>query len=116
MKCISSTSYRVILSLLLCAIVGTSYVLGYQSGQQKGGQSAVVIDYTSIPKEFVASAEKLVEKPSESTKGVFFGSKSGTKYYGSSTCASAKRIKVENYVWFSSREEAEIQGYTRGTC
>lgn len=116
MKSISHTSYTVIVSLLLCAIVGTSYMLGYQKGGGGAQNTGVVIDYKSIPKEFVVSADQVVEKPNTATKGAFFGSGGGTKYYGSTGCANAKRIKPENYVWFATKEEAEIQGYTRGQC
>lgn len=100
----------------MSAIVGTSYILGYQRGQGRGHSTGVSIDYTTIPKEFVVSASSRVQAPKASTERIFFGSKSGTKYYGSTTCAHAKRIKPENYIWFSSTEEAEIQGYSRGQC
>jgi hypothetical protein len=116
MKSISRTSYTVILCLLLCGIVGTSYMLGYQKGGAGAQNTGVVIDYKSIPKEFIVSADQVAQKPTITTKGVFFGSGGGTKYYGSTACANAKRIKPENYVWFATKEEAEIQGYTRGQC
>lgn len=116
MKPLRNTTYKIIMVSLLCAIVGTSYLFGYQRGSIDGKNKSVVIDYTTIPKEFVVSADTYVQKPPVVSSGNFFGSKSGTKYYASSTCASAKRIKPENYVWFTSKEDAEIQGYTRGAC
>jgi hypothetical protein len=116
MKNSSQTSYSIILILVLCGIVGTSYILGYQKGGGGVQNSGVVIDYKSIPKEFIVSVSEVAQKPVSITKGAFFGSKRGTKYYGSDTCANAKRIKPENYVWFATKEEAEIQGYTRGQC
>lgn len=116
MKNISHTTYTIIIFFLLFAISAVSYVIGYQKGSMPSRQPSVLIDYESIPKEFVVSTEDLKTLPSQKEKGIFFGSKSGTKYYGSTSCANAKRIKPENYIWFSSQEDAEIQGYTRGTC
>jgi len=45
-----------------------------------------------------------------STKEMFVGSKNSNVYHRPD-CASAKRIKEENKVWFSSVEEAEKKGY-----
>ncbi|MBI2446825.1 MAG: hypothetical protein HYV51_03370 [Parcubacteria group bacterium] len=42
--------------------------------------------------------------------GSFVASINGKNYYPKD-CASAKRIKEENIIWFSSAEEAEISGY-----
>ncbi len=47
------------------------------------------------------------------TTGSYFGSRNGTKYYGAS-CGKG-RIKPENLIWFTTSEEAEIQGYTRSS-
>ncbi len=42
--------------------------------------------------------------------GNYVASKTGSKYY-LPTCASAKRIKDENKVWFATKEAAEKAGY-----
>jgi len=47
----------------------------------------------------------------ESQNGTFVASKNGTKYHFP-WCSGAQRIKEENKVWFSSKEEAERSGYT----
>ncbi len=47
--------------------------------------------------------------------GAFVGSKNGTKYY-TPGCPATKRIKTENYIWFQSEEDANLQGYTKGSC
>lgn len=44
-------------------------------------------------------------------KGGVVGSKNGTKYHFP-WCPGALRIKEENKVWFSNKEEAEKAGYT----
>lgn len=43
--------------------------------------------------------------------GEFVASISGSKYH-LPWCPGAKSIKDENKIWFTSREEAEISGYT----
>lgn len=48
--------------------------------------------------------------------GQYVASKTGTKYYLSS-CATAKRIKDENKVWFVTKQQAEAAGYApSSTC
>lgn len=42
--------------------------------------------------------------------GNFIASINGKNYYPKD-CASAKRIKEENMIWFTSAEEAEADGY-----
>ncbi|HEY4495298.1 MAG TPA: hypothetical protein VJC01_02520 [Candidatus Paceibacterota bacterium] len=44
------------------------------------------------------------------TGGNFVASINGKNYYPKD-CASAKRIKEENMIWFSNAEEAEADGY-----
>jgi hypothetical protein len=42
---------------------------------------------------------------------LYIASKSGTKYHFP-WCSGAKRIKEDNKVWFSTKDEAEKAGYT----
>lgn len=42
--------------------------------------------------------------------GLYLASKNGSNYYLPS-CSGASRIKEENKIWFSSKEEAEGLGY-----
>jgi len=46
--------------------------------------------------------------------GNYVASKNGKLYY-TPDCSGAKRIKTENQVWFSTRDEAEKLGYTFST-
>ncbi len=48
-------------------------------------------------------------------KGTFVSSRSGTKYYWP-WCSWAKRIKIENQIWFRSEAEAKAAGYSPGAC
>lgn len=54
--------------------------------------------------------EPIATKITESAGCVFVGSKNSNKYHAPQ-CATAKRIKPENKVCFSSKEEAERRGY-----
>ncbi|MEK7576035.1 MAG: hypothetical protein AAB491_03070, partial [Patescibacteria group bacterium] len=46
-----------------------------------------------------------------SSQGMLIGSKNGTKYHFP-WCSGAQRIKEENKIWFSNKEEAEKAGYS----
>jgi len=43
--------------------------------------------------------------------GKYVASKNGNKYHAP-WCSGAQRIKAENQIWFNSKEEAELAGYT----
>lgn len=46
----------------------------------------------------------------------YVASKNGTKYY-SRDCGGARRIKLENQIWFKDREDAEKSGFSySSTC
>lgn len=63
---------------------------------------------TSASSSFVKiDADKAISDKSEM---IFVASKNGKKYYFI-WCESAKIIKEQNRVWFSSKEEAEKAGY-----
>ncbi len=49
--------------------------------------------------------------PLGASSGSFIASKNGTKYYPVA-CASAKRIKDANKVFFTTAKDAEKEGYT----
>jgi len=55
-------------------------------------------------------------QPTQSTERRYVASKNGKMYY-SLGCSGAKRINLENEVWFSTSEDAEKSGYTlSSTC
>ncbi len=70
-----------------------------ESGNSESAQSPIK----------TAPVERVVAKES-SRDCVFVGSKNSNKYH-LSTCAVAKRIKSENRVCFTSKEDAEKRGY-----
>ena len=55
------------------------------------------------------STEETTSNPEEIK---LIGSKTGKKYHWP-WCSSAKKIKPENQVWFSSEKEAQAAGYTK---
>jgi hypothetical protein len=119
------------LGAVLIIASGVSYGLGYYAG--KGGQSiepipmtyteqsAAVVAHESAETRNelrVASSTRVESAPSPSAvatdaspKGTYVGSRKGTKYH-LPWCSGAKAISEENKIWFSSKEEAQSQGYS----
>jgi len=100
-----------------------AFLLGFLTGKQQQTPSVVlscspdVLKTLSIP---VASLSHngITKEGSATIKpitGAFMGSKNGTKYY-TPGCSGTTRIKPENYIWFTSVEDAQLQGYTKGSC
>jgi len=71
--------------------------------QTEGLLEAKNIKDANIPNNQVRSSER-----------VYVASKNGKMYY-TVGCGGAKRIKPENEVWFSTKEEAAKSGYTLST-
>lgn len=75
----------------------------------KGQGAAAASQTTTVPTPQPAAAAAAVPQTGE-----YVASKTGTKYYLPS-CATAKRIKDENKVWFATKQAAEAAGYTPST-
>lgn len=109
--------YQPILFSLLALLLGVVFYAGYLEGKGSNTQPVVlactqnVLDKLSIPTEAIGNGTASAPV----TSGVYVGSKNGTKYYTPS-CSEVKRIKPANYIWFKSAEDAQIQGYTLGSC
>lgn len=134
MKNLILRNYNLALILLIILVIGLAYYAGVLQG--KRGQVATVelsctedtLSKLEVPLERIASKtgskitlplDQLTASATKQSqavpKGKYVGSKNGTKYY-LPTCATVKRIKLENYVWFDSPEDATLQGYTPGKC
>lgn len=50
------------------------------------------------------------DKGESGRQGIYVGSRSGTTYH-LPWCSGALRIREENKIWFTSRQEAETSGY-----
>lgn len=100
----------VILLLSCTAAFGLGYLTGKEAGKGSGGERLWIEELSKEASlQPAAAASAPVAAPA--TTGTYVGSKGGTKYH-LPTCSGAKRIKEENKVWFSTKEEAMAAGYT----
>ena len=97
--------------VLLIVLIGLmSFGLGRLSALEKERIPVRIIDP-------VAQRASVLEQNSNGntsdtvSSGSFVGSKNGSKYHFP-WCSGAQRIKEENKIWFSTKEEAERAGYT----
>lgn len=63
-----------------------------------------------VPDKEPVKIEKSDLRSANASLGLYLASKNGSNYYLPS-CSGADRIKEENKIWFSSKEEAESLGY-----
>ena len=122
--------YRVIFLLLLISVVGLSFYVGTLQAREQDTSvtlncSDEVLQSLRIPPGGpnkappavlgVSTDDEVADTPVVAPQGAYAGSKNGTKY-STPGCAGLPRIKPENIVWFSSREDAELQGYSAASC
>jgi hypothetical protein len=116
--------YKPLLAFTGAVVVALAFYTGFLQGKQVATTQPVtlscndnVLDKLSIPVQALANGvvAHASSAPSAEAKGKYMGSKNSTKYY-LPTCSAAKRIKPENYIWFASQEDAQMEGYTPGKC
>ncbi|MBP6857686.1 MAG: hypothetical protein KBC11_00595 [Candidatus Pacebacteria bacterium] len=125
--------YSLLFLLFLVITIGLSFYLGFQEGRGNISESesitfscpntvldkqkiSFVMEEKKIPEEDNLDTPATVEvSSSDQVRGMFVGSKNGTKYY-TPGCSGTSRIKPENYIWFQSVEDATLQGYSKGSC
>jgi hypothetical protein len=128
--------YRFLFIGLLITLLGLVYYVGYLQGQQQGNDPVVLsctdqqLSELAIPLAALAAPTQetvhIQTKPAviqtatealitSSQQGKYVGSKNGTKYY-LPNCSTVKRIKPANLLWFRSEEDAQLQGYSIGSC
>lgn len=73
---------------------------------EKVPESALIVDYSKNDAPTGATTQGLYEQ----NQRIFVASKNGSAYHFV-WCESAKNIKEENKIFFSSKEEAEKAGY-----
>lgn len=81
---------------------------------QKNGNTDTTVSSTAT-ESLIDDTARVAGAAIHATSGKYVGSKNGTKYY-EPTCATVKRIKAENYIWFESEADAKLQGYNKGSC
>ncbi len=101
--------------MLLCVIAVTAFFLGRFSLPSPVPAVPVVAQIAAAPALLVATTTATstvpVVAPVTEATAKYVGSKSGSKYHLMS-CASGKRIKPENRIYFATGVEAEAAGYT----
>lgn len=115
--------YKPLLWSLSLLLLGVVFYAGFLEGKSNNEQQVVlacsqnVLDKLSIPVGKLAnpSNEALSDAVAMPAGSQYVGSKNGTKYY-TPGCSGAKRISPANYIWFQTAEDAQIQGYTAGSC
>lgn len=124
--------YTIVATLLLLGIVVLSFLLGREEGRRSTPSPVLLScenlsiapsqkDSSSVSESATESAgygsirETVQGGEASSVKGAFVGSKNGTKYYRPE-CPGVARIKPENYIWFTSGQDAKLQGYTPAQC
>jgi hypothetical protein len=132
MKGFLTKNYHFIVLLFVAVLVTLSFYAGFLEGKASGNESVMlscndevlktvtiptaVLSGRSIDKtDLTASSTPIQENSEGAAKGTYVGSKNGTKYY-LPNCATVKRIKPENYVWFQTEADAQLQGYSAGKC
>ncbi|MCB9805638.1 hypothetical protein H6775_00595 [Candidatus Nomurabacteria bacterium] len=89
-------------TLLVFLIVANAFLFGqFITKTDKSRHPVIVI-----------SGEMGDSQPNFNSDKLIFASKSGTKYYYV-WCSGSSRVKEENKVWFSSKEEATSRGYEK---
>jgi len=106
----------------LIIIIGvgiSSYYLGRLSISNDIGVKSDAVTYGAknvLENQNTDSISSPIAQPSSQGDKKYVASKNGKMYY-SLGCSGAKRIKPENQVWFSTKEDAEKSGFAfSSTC
>jgi len=109
-------------TVLIIILVGFgSFGLGHLSSKNTQQTTSVTIEQAFEPSSASFEQDNMednnsLELVAPTVQGSFVGSKNSDKYHYP-WCPGAQRIKEENKVWFTSREDAESRGYTpAGNC
>ena len=108
-----------IMTIAIVILVGiSSFFLGRLSNQtstsglniENTGLQASAIGAIRSNNEQISLNPSISEKTNNNSRGSYFASKKGKKYY-SNGCSAGKTIKQENRIYFSTTTEAENAGY-----
>ena len=117
---IESEKGKDIMVIAIVILVGvSSFFLGRLSNQastsglkiENTSQQATVIGANVSNNSQINLNPSITDKINNNSRGSYFASKKGKKYY-SSGCSAGKTIKQENKIYFSTTTEAENAGYT----
>ena len=105
-----ANSPHYIVVFMLVAVSLASFGLGRLSVVEDNREGLI---YVPSPASARLKAS-VVEAPGQEEQngaGMYVASKNGQRYY-LPWCSGARLIKEENKIWFNSKEEAEVAGYT----
>lgn len=100
----------IILAIFIILIALISFGIGRLLLPQPN-QNSIIIQ-NPICSDNTASIQQSLGNEIKVEQGTFVGSVSSDKYHWP-TCSWAKKISLENQVWFSSEDEAQAAGYIR---
>lgn len=118
---IESKKGQDVLIILIIVLVGIiSFWLGRLSKEGEGTKG-INIQYSDLSASPIFAEKDATEEISASLENKneplninlknYFASSRGSKYYPTS-CSAGKNIKIENRIYFETREEAENAGYS----
>jgi hypothetical protein len=124
-KIFSLHKERILVFVALLAASALSFEAGWLEGSARQSEPLIIrlpaaVQTTESVSESPETASVSTVTPASGVEAapntaacVFVGSRNSDKYH-LSTCGVAKRIKPENRVCFSSKEDAERRGYVAG--
>lgn len=98
-------------AVLIILVAFSSYGLGQLSQKEKNNLPISITNKAQIYQSLDDSNLKKEVTPPTTITGKYVASKNGTKYHAP-WCSGASTIKEENKIWFNSKEEAEVAGYS----
>lgn len=126
--------YRPIFVIGVIGVVGLSYYIGFSEGKAESSSKVALncpdtlLESLKIPtmalarggsstakSDTVAASDQAPIAPAQSAEGKYVGSKNGKKYY-TAGCSGTKRIKPANLIYFKDAQDAQLQGYSKGSC
>ena len=125
--------YKILFIVGVLLIAGTSYYIGLQEGTARTESRLAlscdkgVLDTLAIPTGLLSGKTQSSAVNTNTTQnnnssidtqnatGKYVGSKNGKKYY-TVGCSGTKRIKPANLIYFKDIQDAQLQGYSKGSC
>ncbi|MEI6022626.1 MAG: hypothetical protein WCQ32_02180 [bacterium] len=125
--------YKILFIIGVLLIAGVSYYIGLQEGLQRGESRVAlscdkgILDTLAIPTGLLSGKTQPAAINTNTTQnntssidtqnvtGKYVGSRNGKKYY-TVGCSGTKRIKPANLIYFKDIQDAQLQGYSKGSC
>lgn len=110
-KFVNKREPEIILTIGIVLTALISFGIGRLSAPSSNNEPMVIkTPLTASIQQSISATDQQEEQ--KTTEGKFIGSVNGGKYHWPS-CSHAKRISLENQIWFSSEKKAQLAGYIR---